>query len=100
MLTNDIVSFEQLGPGIQHFLTLQLFKFIIQDTISHDAPKRHKLSVHVMSTVPAADTQTQTASTDSGETLISPVELPQVRTTNCQIHRQALLIVVNFSFHK
>lgn len=51
-----------------------LMKFY-KDTISHDAPKRHKLSVHVMSTAPSADVQIDTA--EGGEELPSPVELPQ-----------------------
>ena len=63
-------------------------KCFLQDTISHDAPKRHKLSVHVMSTVPG-DEQKDTP--DDAEVLTSPVEIPQVR--NKTIKSLPLLVI-------
>lgn len=50
-----------------------LIKFY-KDTISHDAPKRHKLSVHIVSAAPTDTTKQETV--DTPEILDSPIELP------------------------
>ncbi len=49
-----------------------------QDLIAHDAPKRHKLSVHVLSTVENGNGKDENTTTDTPDGLSTPPPMGEV----------------------
>ena len=56
-MSNSFSKDKLLRPGKNVTITILQF----QDTICSSAPKRHKLSVHVISTAPKPENQLETA---------------------------------------